>query len=169
VFGKQEHGLDVDLHHAPVFPGLLVDDAAAAADANIVVEEVEPAPAVDGGLGQPFAIGFAGDVAAHRRSDAPSASIISTVRPASPGSRSATTTLAPARASKIAAARPLPIPSPAAPPPLTIATLPAKPASSSRSFVRASASRLSTVSPANNTPGTRTSAHFIKAGGSMSG
>src|SRR6478752_5487970 len=75
----------------------------------------------------------------------PWASIISTVRPASPGSRSATTTLAPARASKIAAARPLPTPSPAAPPPLTIATLPAKP-SPSRSRMRASVNCLSTVS-----------------------
>jgi len=39
----------------------------------------------------------------------------------------------------------LPIPSPAAPPPLTIATLPAKPAPS-RSSMRASVTCLSTVS-----------------------
>src|SRR5262245_14505115 len=56
---------------------------------------------------------------------------MSTVRSASLRSRSATTTRVPARASRIAAARPLPMPSPAAPPPDTIATLPAKPASSS--------------------------------------
>src|SRR5262245_13954166 len=65
----------------------------------------------------------------------PSALIISTVRSASFLSRSATTTLVPARASRIAAARPLPMPSPAAPPPETIATLPAKPASSSDPFI----------------------------------
>ena len=47
----------------------------------------------------------------------PSALIISTVRSASFRSRSATSTLVPARASRIAAARPLPMPSPAAPPP----------------------------------------------------
>jgi alkylation response protein AidB-like acyl-CoA dehydrogenase len=88
---------------------------------------------------------------------------VDAIFPGSPASRSATTTSAPARASKIAAARPLPIPSPAAPPPLTIATLPARPASSSRSFVRASASRPSTVSPAQNAPETGTSAQFIKA------
>ena len=89
-----------------------------------------------GGLDQPFAFGLKGEVAAVARATPPSASIISTVRPASPGSRSATTTLAPARGSKIAAARPLPIPSPAAPPTLTIATLPAKP-EPPRSFMRA--------------------------------
>src|SRR5713226_927211 len=46
VLAEQKHALDVDLHHATVFLELLVDDAAAAADAHIVVEEVEPAPAV---------------------------------------------------------------------------------------------------------------------------
>src|SRR5215468_3903826 len=61
----------------------------------------------------------------------PSAAIISTVRPADLRSRSPTNTLAPARASSIAAARPLPIPSSAAPPPLMSATLPVKPESSS--------------------------------------
>src|SRR3990167_32452 len=65
----------------------------------------------------------------------PSALIISTVRSASFRSRSATSTLAPARASRIAAARPLPMPSPAAPPPEMIATLPARPASSSGPFI----------------------------------
>ena len=62
----------------------------------------------------------------------PSALIISTVRCASFLSRSETTTLVPARASRIAAARPLPMPSPTAPPPETMATLPARPVSSSR-------------------------------------
>src|SRR5688572_24680322 len=61
---------------------------------------------------------------------------MSTVRSASFRSRSATSTLVPARASRIAAARPLPMPSPAAPPPDTIATLPVKPASSSGPFIR---------------------------------
>src|SRR5438094_363011 len=46
----------------------------------------------------------------------PPASIISTVRFASATSRSTTITRVPARASRIAAARPLPMPSPAAPP-----------------------------------------------------
>ena len=70
VFGKQEHCLDVDPHYAPILLGVLVDDAAAAADADIVVEEVEPAPAVDGGLDQPLAFGLNGDVAGQRRSAA---------------------------------------------------------------------------------------------------
>lgn len=60
----------------------------------------------------------------------PSAAIIPTVRSASSRSRSTTSTLVPDRASRIAAARPLPMPSPAAPPPVTIATLPASPVSS---------------------------------------
>src|SRR5437879_4982857 len=63
-----------------------------------------------------LAIAFAGDVATMAAAVPSSARIISTVRSASLRSRSATSTLAPARASKIAAARPLPIPSPAAPP-----------------------------------------------------
>ncbi len=60
----------------------------------------------------------------------PASAIISTVRSASSRSRSTTSTRVPARASRIAAARPLPMPSPFAPPPVTIATLPARPASS---------------------------------------
>ena len=63
VLGEQEHRLDVDLHDAAVFLGLLVDHAAAAADADIVVEEVEPAPAIDRGVDQPLAVGFLGGVA----------------------------------------------------------------------------------------------------------
>src|ERR1700733_12830201 len=54
----------------PVFLGLLLDDAAAAADADIVVEEVEPAPALDGGLDQPLAFGLMGDIAGHGRGTA---------------------------------------------------------------------------------------------------
>src|SRR5438105_2431483 len=54
----------------------------------------------------------------------------STVRLARPPSRSTTTTFAPAFASRIAEARPLPIPSPTAPPPVTMPTLPARPQSS---------------------------------------
>ncbi len=61
-------------------------------------------------------------------------SIISTVRRASLRSRSATTTRAPALASRIAAARPLPMPSPAAPPPDTRATLPSSPQPSGMSI-----------------------------------
>src|SRR6185312_6584680 len=49
--------------------------------------------------------------------------------------RSATSTFVPARASRIAAARPLPTPSPAAPPPEISATLPARPSSSSGPFM----------------------------------
>src|SRR5262249_61729228 len=59
---EQEHGLDVDLHDASIVLGPLVDDAAAAADTDIVVEEVEPAPALDGGVDQPLAVRFVGDV-----------------------------------------------------------------------------------------------------------
>src|SRR5579875_3229117 len=62
----------------------------------------------------------------------PSAAIIATVPSAAARSISTTSTLAPARASRIAAARPLPIPSPGAPPPATIATLPARPSVSVR-------------------------------------
>src|SRR2546427_791788 len=63
----------------------------------------------------------------------PSASIIATVRAASSTARSTTTTRAPALANRIAAARPLPMPSPAAPPPVTMATLPSSPQSSGTS------------------------------------
>ena len=42
----EEHGLDVDLHHAAPDLGVLLHDGAAAADADIVVEEVQPAEAV---------------------------------------------------------------------------------------------------------------------------
>src|SRR6516162_4312652 len=64
----------------------------------------------------------------------PSCAIIATVRSARARSRSTTKTFAPARASRIAAARPLPIPSSAAPPPVTIATFPSSP-SASRFFL----------------------------------
>jgi hypothetical protein len=40
-------------------------------DADIVVEEIEPAPAVDGGFHQPFAFGLDGDVAGMGRRYAP--------------------------------------------------------------------------------------------------
>src|SRR5580658_7972391 len=60
----------------------------------------------------------------------PSAAIIVAVRSASCRSRSTTSTLHPARASRMAAARPLPMPSPAAPPPVTIAAFPTRPHSS---------------------------------------
>src|SRR5581483_2539465 len=61
----------------------------------------------------------------------PSAVIISTVRLARPSSRSTTSTRVPLRASRMQVARPLPMPSPAAPPPVTMATRPASPGSSS--------------------------------------
>ena len=67
VFREQEHALDIDLHHPPVFFRFLFDDAAAAADADIVIEEIEAAPARHGGFNQPFAVGFLGDVAGQRR------------------------------------------------------------------------------------------------------
>src|SRR5256885_878420 len=47
--------------------------------------------------------------------------------------RSTTAARAPALANRIAAARPLPMPSPAAPPPVTMATLPSSPQSSGTS------------------------------------
>src|SRR5580704_5619787 len=61
----------------------------------------------------------------------PSAVIISAVRLARPSSRSTTSTVVPLRPSRRQLARPLPMPSPAAPPPVTMATLPASPWSSS--------------------------------------
>src|SRR5690242_2148642 len=67
----------------------------------------------------------------------PSAVIMSTVRLARPSSRSTTRTLVPLRASRMHAARPLPMPSPAAPPPVTIAARPASPRSSSGRVVAA--------------------------------
>ena len=67
VFGEQEHALDVDLHHVPVLFRRLVDDAPTAADADIVVEKIQPPPAIDAGLDQRLAVGLAGDVAADRR------------------------------------------------------------------------------------------------------
>ena len=67
----------------------------------------------------------------------PSSAIIATVRSARLSSRSTTSTRAPARASRIAAARPLPMPSSSAPPPVTIATLPSRPKGSSRVAVSA--------------------------------
>lgn len=63
MLGEQEHRLDIHLHHPPVVLGLLVDHAGAASDADVVVEEIEPAPAIDRGIDQPFAFGFLGDVA----------------------------------------------------------------------------------------------------------
>ena len=128
---KQEHGLDIDLHDSAILLGRLVDHAAAAADADIVVEEIEPAPAVEGGFDQRLAVASLVTSPPWAAAVPPSAAIISTVRSASLRSRSATSTFAPARASRIAAARPLPMPSPTAPPPLISATLPARPASSS--------------------------------------
>src|SRR3989454_3440420 len=62
VLGHQEHGLDVDLHDPA--PGLLAlfDHGAPAADADIVVEEVEPAEAIERRLDhRPAILGF-GDV-----------------------------------------------------------------------------------------------------------
>ena len=44
--GEQEHRLDVDLHHATVFVGLS-STTRRGCDADIVVEEIEPAPAID--------------------------------------------------------------------------------------------------------------------------
>src|SRR5687768_12945604 len=70
----------------------------------------------------------------------PSAAIIATVRSASARARSTTRTLVPARASSMAAARPLPMPSSAAPPPVTMATRPSSPGSSSGRVVIASLS-----------------------------
>src|SRR6516164_5145485 len=67
VFGEQEHGLDVDLHHATVGFRLLLDHAAAAADTDIVVEEIEATEAVDRRLDQAAAIRLIGDVATKRR------------------------------------------------------------------------------------------------------
>ena len=109
--------------------GVLVDHRAAAADADVVVEEVEAAEAVDA---RPSTMAWhcASSVRSAWCATAvpPSAAIMATVRSASAGSRSTTSTRVPARASRMAAARPLPMPSPAAPPPAMMATLPARPA-----------------------------------------
>ncbi|MGY4435404.1 hypothetical protein ACVWWO_007881 [Bradyrhizobium sp. F1.13.1] len=67
VLGEQEHALDIDLHDAAILLGRFVHHAAAAADAHIVVEEIEPAPMVKRGFDQRPAIALAGDVTAMRR------------------------------------------------------------------------------------------------------
>ena len=59
---QKEHRLDVHLHHAAKILRLLGDDAAAAADADIVVEKVEPAPAIDRCVDEALAVRFAGRV-----------------------------------------------------------------------------------------------------------
>ena len=46
----EEHRLDVDLHHATPVLFALVDDGATAADADVVVEEIEAPEAIEGGL-----------------------------------------------------------------------------------------------------------------------
>ena len=66
VFREQEHALDIDLHDLAILLRLLVDHAAAAADADIVVEEIEPAELIDGGVDQLPAIVLVGDVAGDR-------------------------------------------------------------------------------------------------------
>ncbi len=62
MLGGEEHRLDVDLHHASPGLGRLVDDRAAAADADVVVEEVEPAEAVERGGDHAAALGVVGEV-----------------------------------------------------------------------------------------------------------
>ena len=76
VLRDQEHGLDIDLHDAA--PGLrfLVDHAATAADADIVIEEIEPAKPVDSGFDQLFALGFTRGIGGVRRGRATSSAII---------------------------------------------------------------------------------------------
>ena len=86
VFGEQEHGLDIDLHDPAVLLRLFRNHAAAAADADIVVEKIEPAEAIDAGRDQGFAIGLIGDVGANAAAVPPSAAIMSTVRSASASS-----------------------------------------------------------------------------------
>src|SRR5262249_60640727 len=59
---SHEHAVDVDLHDAaPVLRGHL-DDAATAADADIVVEAIEPAELVDGGIDHCSGLALLGDV-----------------------------------------------------------------------------------------------------------
>ena len=71
MLGGQEHGLDVDLHDAtPVLLGL-VEDGSPAADPDVVVEEVETAEAIEGGLDHPRAILGAGDIRLEREALAP--------------------------------------------------------------------------------------------------
>ncbi len=101
---------------------------AAAADADVVVEEVEAAEAVERGLHHARAWALSVRSAWCAAAVPPSSAIMATVRSASALSRSTTSTLVPARASRMAAARPLPMPSPAAPPPAMMATLPSRPA-----------------------------------------
>src|SRR5207247_6091835 len=62
VLGGQKHAVDVDGHQPAPVLFALVDDGAAAADADVVVEEVEAAEAVEGGLDHGGAVGGLGDV-----------------------------------------------------------------------------------------------------------
>jgi hypothetical protein len=64
MFGEQEHALDIDLHDAAVAFRLFRDYAAATADADIVIEKVEPTEAIDACRHQRRAIALIGDVAA---------------------------------------------------------------------------------------------------------
>ena len=108
-----------------------INDGAAAPDTDIVVEEIEPAELLDRRIDETLALDLIGDIGNKWRRDTPSAAIIDTVCSAASRTMSTTITLAPERASSNAAARPFPIPSSGAPPPVTIATLPARPRSSS--------------------------------------
>ena len=63
---NQEHGLDIDLHHAAPFRRILLHDGAATADADIVVEEVETAEALEHGRDQRLALAVVGDVGGMR-------------------------------------------------------------------------------------------------------
>ena len=62
MLGREEHRLDVDLHHATPVLFALVDDGATAADADVVVEEIETAESIDGRLDHRGALAPLGDI-----------------------------------------------------------------------------------------------------------
>ena len=99
--------------------------AAAQADAHVVVQDVERAPATVRLADGRQDVGFLRDVGLTAMASPPSARIIAAVSSTDSIERSAATTRAPSRAKRMAAARPLPNPSPGlCPAPKTTATFP---------------------------------------------
>ena len=62
VLRCKEHAVDVDLHHALPHFRILLDDAALAADADVVVEQVEPAELFERRFDHRAALTFVGDI-----------------------------------------------------------------------------------------------------------
>src|SRR6185437_7387814 len=70
VLGHKEHRLDVHLHHPPPTLRALIDDTAAAADPDIVVEQVHASEAVERRVDHGPALLFVGDISFERDSRA---------------------------------------------------------------------------------------------------